>query len=97
MNVLEAVDIFGNSISLSRERWEHSFRHKVESLGSMEDALKNPIEVRRSRYDEEVNLYYGEADSGFVCVVVQIVDGFILTAYKTESKKEGKLVWKRDR
>lgn len=95
MNVIDVEDRFGNRICLTRERWNHALRHKIPNLDVLEGCLKNPDEVRKSKYDEDARIYYQRNDGEYVCIVVQIEDGFIMTAYTTERMKEGKTIWTR--
>ena len=58
-------------------------------------ALSNPFEIRRSRRDEAVYLYYSQDLPYYTCVVVRHLngEGFIITAYRTEGIKDGERVW----
>ncbi len=95
MKVIDIEDKFGNRICLTRERWNHALKHKIPNLDHLESCLQNPVEVRKSKYDEDARLYYRKLGGEYVCVVVQIEDGFIMTAYTTEGMKEGETVWKQ--
>jgi len=74
-----------------------TFKHPVmagkEEL--VKKALGRPIEVRQSRRDPSVWLYYGSDPPYIVCVVVKTENssGFIITAYRTEAIKEGVRLW----
>lgn len=70
-------------------------KHKVPGIGELEECLKHPVEVRKSKYDEETRLYYARFKETYLCAVVQIQDGFIMTAYTTDAIKEGEEVWKQ--
>ena len=59
-------------------------------------ALHMPTEVRRSRSDERVFLFYRkELESRWTCSVAKQLngDGFLITAYPTDAIKEGEKVW----
>ena len=58
-------------------------------------ALRDPSEVRRSKKDESLHLYYAPDPPYHVCVVVKCSDegAFIVTAYRTEKIKEGDRIW----
>jgi hypothetical protein len=69
-------------------------------MAGREDAvratLENPEQIRQSRADSEVLLFYrGETSSRWVSAVAkQAVDlGFLITAYPTDAIKEGTQVW----
>lgn len=61
------------------------------------ETLKNPVEIRRSKKDLTVHLYYGFDPPYYVCVVARHLNGagFIVTAYRTDKIKEGERVWQR--
>jgi hypothetical protein len=58
--------------------------------------LTAPDEVRQSRSDSEVFLFYKiERERRWVCAVAKRLngDGFLITAYPADAIKEGELVW----
>ena len=63
---------------------------------SVKLALSSPTEIRRSRSDLAVYLYYRYESPYFICVVARHLNGngFIITAYRTNKIKRGELVWK---
>ena len=59
-------------------------------------ALENPDEVRQSKTDGSVLLFYkAEALKRWVCAVTKRFDeeGFLITAYPTDAVKEGVKIW----
>ena len=59
-------------------------------------ALETPDEVRQSRADLTVYLFYSvQHAKRWVCAVAQrkAGDGFLITAYPTDAIKEGERVW----
>lgn len=75
-------------------------KHPVmaERLEAVRLALLSPDEVRQSRSDREVLLFYrGDGDRRWVCSVTRRLngDGFLITAYRTGAMKEGMVVWQR--
>jgi hypothetical protein len=59
-------------------------------------ALENPDEVRQSRIDPQVLLFYkAEATRRWTCAVIKrTAEGaFLITAYPTDAIKEGIRVW----
>jgi len=57
----------------------------------VQDALHIPEEIRQSRSDPTVYLFYRlERPGRWVCAVG---DGFLITTYRTDAIKEGKRVW----
>jgi hypothetical protein len=60
------------------------------------DALQTPDEVRQSRADSSVFLFYrAEQAKRWVCAVARREDdsGFLITAYPADAIKEGVRVW----
>ena len=64
----------------------------------MMEALRNPDEIRQSKSDAAVFLFYRlEFPGRWLCAVVRQLDadGFLITAYPTDTIKEGDQVWVR--
>lgn len=59
--------------------------------------LDKPDEVRVSRRDRNVYLFYKKLQSKYICVVVKYNQdqSFIVTAYLTDKIKEGEVQWKK--
>jgi hypothetical protein len=60
--------------------------------------LQAPDEVRRSRSDPAVFLFYRLDQPGrWLCAVVRRLndDGFLITAYPTDAIKEGQQIWNK--
>ena len=58
--------------------------------------LQSPDEIRLSRSDSDVYLFYKrEHTRRWVCAVAKRLDedGFLITAYPTDSIKEGEQIW----
>ncbi|MBA4313567.1 MAG: hypothetical protein C0417_13160 [Chlorobiaceae bacterium] len=65
---------------------------------TVKDVLQFPDEIRRSRNDSSVYLFYKLEHSGrWICVVVKRMNnnGFIITAYPTDKIKEGDKIWNK--
>lgn len=58
-------------------------------------ALTGADEVRESRSDPQVRMYYRVSGSAHLCVVVKHLNGtgFVVTTYFTEKIKEGYTLW----
>ena len=57
---------------------------------------ENPDEIRRSKSDEDVYLFYkAEHEKRWICAVSKQTDdtGFLITTYPTDAIKEGTQVW----
>jgi hypothetical protein len=87
-------------VRVTRERWEliTTAKHPVMAgrEGLVRTALEAPDEVRHSRIDPRVLLFYkAEAAKRWTCAVARrLADrGFLITAYPTDAIKEGVRVW----
>ena len=87
-------------IRITDELWNYivtikhpSVRNKINDILQI---LSNPAEIRRSKRDRDVYLYYGKNDL-FICAVCKHLDGegFLITAYLTDKIKIGEVVWKK--
>jgi hypothetical protein len=90
----------GFSVRVSRARWEliTGIKHPVMAgrESSVRVAFESPDEIRRSRTDAEVFLFYkAEEARRWVCAVAKEARGqaFLVTAYPTDAIKEGIRVW----
>lgn len=66
------------------------YKHKVQ------ETLKEPDQIRISKKDPRVHLYYKNIGTVYVCVVADHTDkvsGYIITAYLTDRIKEGKKIY----
>jgi len=98
--VFEVQTPLGFSVRVTKSRWELivGIKHPVMSgrESSVRRALESPDEVRRSRRDAGVLLFYAtEATGRWVCAVVRQDDAaaVLVTAYPTDAIKEGDRVW----
>jgi len=58
--------------------------------------LQKPDEIRRSRRDEDVYLFYKkEKARRWICAIAKRSndDGFLITTYPTDAIKEREIVW----
>ena len=68
-----------------------------EEIGQV---LRAPIEVRLSRADDSIQLFYEfytqtRVGEKWLCVVVKYLpdDAFVVTAYFTDQLKTGEIIW----
>jgi hypothetical protein len=95
-------DCFGRSVRLTDERMAHILQHQ-EMTGmepEIERVLQSPSEVRVSRSDDTIHLFYEfyaqtRVGGKWLCVVVKYPpdDAFVVTAYLTDQIKDGEIVW----
>ena len=71
----------------------------ADRVAAVETALREPEEVRRSRRDGAVYLFYrsDERRGRWVVAVTKRegADAFLITAYRTDAIKEGERLWPR--
>ena len=98
--LFEVVTPLGFSVRVGIRHWGvvTAIKHPV-MLGREEavrEALEQPEEVRQSRGDSNVYLFYrAERPGRWTCAVAKRLngDGFLITAYPTDAIKEGTTVW----
>ncbi len=100
MKVLK--DYAGRAVRLTDERLGHILRHHemADMDAAVRNTLREPQKVIQSRTDEHVALHYRYYHGTIVgdkwlCVVVKCTgdDVFIITAYLTDTVKQGDLLW----
>ena len=98
--LFEALTPLGFSVRVTRERWRLITVIKHPVMVGHEDAvrhtLEHPEQVRQSRSDPDVLLFYqGVSKNRWVCAVARrgTDQGFLITAYPTDAIKEGRQVW----
>ena len=92
----------GFDVRTSRNHWEIITTVKHPSMKGLEEEVKNtltnPDEIRQSRRDPEVFLFYRlQRPQRWICAVVKRLnkEGFLITTYPTDTIKEGNRIWKK--
>lgn len=100
--VFEVLTPLGFHVRVTRGYWELIITVKHPVMVGREDAVKealrNPDEVRRSKSDPDVYLFYKiERIGRWICAVAKRLDGdgYLITAYPTDVIKEGVRIWPR--
>ena len=98
--VFDVLTPLGFRVRVTHHYWEliTTVKHPVMAghENEVKDTLQNPVEIRRSRSDAGVYLFYKPEQAGrWVCAVSKQSenDGFLITAYPTDAIKEGDRVW----
>ncbi|MGH7962271.1 MAG: DUF4258 domain-containing protein [Candidatus Binatia bacterium] len=97
--MFDVLTPLGFTVRCTDEWWEYisTVKHPVvkDWLEDVVATLSAPLEVRRSRKDPAVFLFYRAIVSRFLCIVVRKEgeDGFLITAYPADSLKKGEVVW----
>ena len=87
-------------VRTTTEYWKYLITVKHPIMKGHEDtvkaALQFPDEIRQSKTDKDVFLYYKRFDKLY-CVVIKHIgmEGFLITAYPTDKVKEGDSIWRR--
>ena len=100
--LFEVLTPLGFLVRVTRERWNLITTVKHPVMAGREDVvrvtLENPEQIRQSRSDSDVLLFYrAERSSRWVCAVAKRAaeadQGFLITAYPTDAIKEGTQIW----
>jgi hypothetical protein len=102
--MIHLFDKDGRPVRLTGERLEHLESDHPEMRGQVariEQTVREPERVVRSRTDPDVELYYRmypvtPVTRKYLCVVVKTMperDAFVVTAYFTDKPKQGDLLW----
>jgi hypothetical protein len=100
--LFEVSTPLGFRVRVTRVYWEFivTVKHPVmrERKTAVQDVLQTPDEVRQSRSDPAVFLFYrAEVPGRWVCAIAKQLneERFLITAYPTDAIKEGERVWSR--
>lgn len=98
--LFEVLTPLGFRVRVTRSYWELiiTIKHPVMvgHENDVKDTLENPSQIRRSKSDAHVYLFYKPERIGrWVCAVAKRQDreGFLVTAYPADTIKEGEKVW----
>ena len=98
--LFEVQTPLGFTVRVTRNYWNLITTIKHPTMAGREDdvktTLQNPDEIRISRSDSAVYLFYKPEKIGrWVCAVSKRLngEGFLITTYPTDKIKEGVKVW----
>lgn len=98
-NILFEIDTpLGVQVRVTDTYWEYIVTIKHRPMKGKEELVKEilacPDEIRRSKMDKEVHLYYKFTDKLYCVVCKHAGDtGYIITSYPTDKVKEGEVIW----
>lgn len=101
MAYFEVVSVLGKRIRTTKPYWEKLVTTKHPRMRGREkqvqEALAKADEIRRSRIDSSVYLYYKKERQHYICAVAKHLndEGFLITAYFAKAVKIGEVVWKK--
>jgi hypothetical protein len=100
--LFEVATPIGFSVHTTTEYWQFivTIKHPImlNRLADVQATLSDPDEIRLSKTDAQVYLFYrDDGTKRWVCAVVRRLngEGFLITAYRTSAIKEGDLVWQK--
>jgi hypothetical protein len=98
--LIEVMTPLGFRVRVTRRYWEliATVKHPVMAgrEPDVKATLSQPDEIRLSRQDRNVYLFYRQERVGrWVCAVTRRLDGdgFLIIAYPTDTIKEGNPLW----
>ncbi len=98
--LFEVMTPLGFRVRVTHGYWDLIVSVKHPVMAGREDdvrnALENPDEIRQSKSDEDVYLFYkAEREKRWICAVSRQTgeSGFLITTYPTDAIKEGVQVW----
>ena len=98
--LFDVLTPLGFRVRVTVERWQliTTVKHPVMAGRDavVKSTLENPDQIRQSRSNPHVLLFYrAEGSSRWVCAVARQADdqGFLITAYPTDAIKEGTPLW----
>lgn len=101
--VFEIKTPLGFLVRCTQSYWTFIVTEKHPSLFGHENEVKqtlsDPDEIRRSKKDPDVYLFYQGTKPRWICAVArkQGESGFLITAYHTDSIKAGETIWKKSK
>jgi len=99
--LFEVYSKLGKKVRISKGYWNKITSVKHPIMKGKENIVRktlfDPEEIRKSKNDPQVYLYYRSLGKYFNAVVVKHLnnEGFVITTYITDKIKEGKRVWKK--
>jgi len=100
--LFEVFTPLGFRVRVTRAYWELIVTVKHPAMAGREKdvqaALQRPSEIRQSKSDPAVYLFYQPERIGrWICAVAKQSNGsgFLITTYPTDAVKEGELIWPR--
>jgi hypothetical protein len=95
----EVTCVLGKHISVTVSYWRKIIKLKHPAMAGKEAQVQKTLtdadEVRQSKTDRTVRLYYRAYGTAHLCLVTKHLngEGFIITAYFTDRIKEGTTIW----
>jgi len=101
--LFEVTTPLGLVVRCTRSYWNFIVTQKHPVLAghaaAVRETLADPDEIRRSRHDTAVMLFYRGDAPRWMCAVARAAegDGFLITAYPTDAIKAGEVIWTKSK
>ncbi len=100
--LFEVMTPLGFSVHITHAYWEliTNIKHPIMAgrESDVKETLEKPDQIRVSKRDPNVYLFYREQRKHrWICVVAKDAEGngFVITTYPTNAIKEGEEIWRR--
>ena len=99
--IFEIATPLGFSVRCTDSYWDFisTEKHPVmkDRINEVKLALSNPDEIRKSKKDSNVFLFYRGEHPRWIVAVAKKEDGFgfLITTYPTDVIKVGEVIWKK--
>ena len=98
--LFDVMTPLGFHVHTTPEYWDviTKIKHPIMAgrLFEVKETLENPDEIRVSKRDSNVYLFYkAKKERRWICVVAkeETGGGFVITTYPTDAIKEGERIW----
>lgn len=100
--LFQVMTPLGFQVRVTREYWDLIVNVKHPAMKGRErdviETLESPTEIRQSKSDPSVYLFYKPERIGrWVCAVTKQLngEGFLITTYPSDAIKEGEQIWRK--
>ncbi len=99
-DIIFEVETLIGKIRTTEGYWEiikHKHPEIKDLLLDIMDTLTCPEQIRKSKVDRNVYIFYKRVGKYWLSIVTKKFDsvGFVITAYLTNKIKEGEIIWPR--
>ena len=93
-----AITPNGVAVTCASDRWARIVEKHRDLRGespAVREVVEDPDEIRQSKRASNTWLCYRRRKSRFLCAVIAAQTGTLLTAYSTDARKVGEVIWTR--
>ncbi len=97
-HIFEVLTPLGFSVRSTASYWALIVGKHPEIAGrqaEVQTCLRSPDQIRHSKIDRMVSLFYQSQPPYYLCVIVKRLNdtGFVITCYLADKIKEGEKIW----